>query len=80
MRHFDTNSKFLQVYPCDRRGIQPTFGSLFPYRNVLPLFHFILIFLGNYESYTHAKHVLLILEVNLRSIKIIFSRLSEIFI
>jgi hypothetical protein len=42
----------LQVYPCNRRGIQPTFGCLFPYLNVQPLRLFIHHCLGNCVSYT----------------------------
>ena len=53
MYHFRINSIFLQVYPCNRRGIQPTFGCLFPYRNVRPVLFFIHICLGNCENYTH---------------------------
>jgi hypothetical protein len=43
---------FLQVYPCNRRGIQPTFGCVFPYLNVQPLPLFIHYSPGNCVSYT----------------------------
>jgi len=42
----------LQVCPCNRRSIQPTFGCLFPYLNVLPLLLFIHNCLGNCDRHT----------------------------
>lgn len=42
----------LQVCPCDRRGIQPTSGCLFPYLNVQPLLLFIHHCLGNCDRHT----------------------------
>jgi len=57
MHHFDMNSNILQVYPCDRRGIQSPFGCSFPYLNVLSVLRFIHNCLGNSESYTHKTSV-----------------------
>jgi len=48
----------LQVYPCDRRGIQSTFGSLFPYLNVFPLLCFIHKCTGNCDRHTHCVIIL----------------------
>jgi len=41
----------LQVCPCNRRGIQPTFGCLFPYLNVLPLLFYVHNCLGNCDRH-----------------------------
>jgi len=40
----------LQVYPCNRRSFQPTFGRVFTYFNVLPVFCCIHSCTGNSET------------------------------